>query len=115
MTVHKLIKKWQKILRLQDYAIDVEMTKLIGDEIKLGEIEVDWQNRRAVMFLLDDKQLDELKRQGYDGDTLNIEHTVVHELLHIYFMTDDDVESNLLIEQGINHVASLLIEQYKEG
>ena len=115
MTVRKLIKKWQKILRLQDYKIDVERTKLIGDEIKLGEIEVDWQNRRAMMFLLGNKQLDELRRQGYDEGMLNIEHTIVHELLHIYFMTGDDAEGNLLIEQGINHIASLLIKQYEEG
>lgn len=115
MTVRKLIKKWQKILRLQDYDIDVERTKFDGNEIKLGEIGVDWQNRRATMLLLCDKQLKELKGEGYDEDLLNIEHTIVHELLHIYFMTGDDAEGNLLIEQGINHIASLLIKQYKEG
>lgn len=115
MTVRKLIKKWQKILRLQDYKIDVERVELTGDEIKLGEIEVDWQNRCATMFLLGDRQIDELKNEGYDEDLLNIEHTIVHELLHIYFMTGSDDESNLLIEQGINHIASLLIKQYEEG
>lgn len=77
---------WQKVLRLQDWRIHVEMVDSDEIENNAGQCHVHQHGKTAVIKLI--------KPEAYNRtssfakafpDTLEVEVTLVHELLHIPF------------------------------
>lgn len=113
----KLLKKWQKILKLRDFDIELKIRsykEMSSDgNLYLGRIEYSHEDRLAVMELLDVKYYKKAKKDFAFGELIDLETTIVHELLHLSFIGMNSY-NELYTEQQINHIARLLVDAYKE-
>lgn len=97
-----LVKKWQKILRLQDWDVTVGKP---GVNPNGGVASVDGldQYKSATIFFGD---------KTFDGVNGPIEETIIHELLHLHFNSFEEKApskaANRALEQVINILSELL-------
>ena len=97
---------WQRILRLQDWDIDVRIERLhtMGDGLT-GQCIREDNSRTARVRLLDP--------QDYNADALppgDFEETLVHELLHVVFHgASNETENRVAFEQAIDSTARALV------
>lgn len=106
----KLSAKWQKILRLQDWEVDINFyrSRDFTNPDALGECTFNINARSAVIKILD--PID------YEGE-YDIEWTVVHELLHLHFAqwtATNNYECPVSAEQGIDAIAQALTKLEKK-
>lgn len=81
--INKLLGKWQAILRLSDWDIQVRIVKTKWR--KSGDIKIDMDDKKAVMLI------------NNIPKTTNLQDLVVHELLHLKLYGMDQMLENLLI------------------
>jgi len=67
--VIRYMKKWQKILKLEDWDIKVRIVE--KEWRKTGDIKMGLDVKRAILMI-----------NGYNPKELNLEEVVIHELLH---------------------------------
>jgi hypothetical protein len=106
LNLNVLLKKWQAILRLQDWDITIKYKRHYDmDDNKAGG--VSWIKRRKIarISVLDPIDI------GTGWNSEDVEATVVHELLHIQFCMIDDFSgvSADLFEQAIEATTNSLI------
>lgn len=77
-----ILGKWQKILRLQDWAIRVVVAD--KDWRKSGDIKIDEDNKNAALLI------------NQKVDIRYLEEIVIHELLHLKLWGMDQMIENLL-------------------
>lgn len=104
--------QWQKLLRLQDWEINVSYGRMreLSDTGKtvLGMAEANYEHRYAKFLILHPEDCNEEERE-------EIEITLVHELLHLYFIPVRGDKTDLVAEeQAINALSSLLVRLTKE-
>jgi hypothetical protein len=126
MTEYKLkhlLGEWQKILRLQDWDIDIHHARLRAMQsedgsIPWGRISINRQHRNAGIEILhpdDYADCDDKDCNARHGEN-EIESTLVHELLHIYIHSSKESEpSSVEEEQAINTIARALVELAHPG
>lgn len=119
--LQKLTNKWKKILRIQDWRTNVNFAAPEGFESSktaIGECRVCPQLKQATINIKNEQYLVDESPMNRD-----IENTLVHELLHIYFdpMTaivfdahDDPAEARsdprmLIIEQAVEQLSLALV------
>jgi hypothetical protein len=100
-----LCTEWQKTLRLQDWDITATFARHyeMQEPYWLGQCSANDTMRSARIKILDPNDHHE---KLADQD---IEETLVHEQLHLYFPGSDDPARDLSLEQGINAVAKALV------
>lgn len=106
-------EEWQKILRLQDWIVDLKIsrerdfvTKDANAEISLNE-----QHKLAFVKILDPVDFDEDQFSPQD-----MEKSLVHELLRIHFWPLRESDANETAEeQAINMIAGALVDLYRRG
>jgi hypothetical protein len=76
------LAKWQPLLRLSDWDIRVEIVP--GPWRKSGDIQIDADDRKALLLL------------NEDPPSENLEETVVHELLHLKIWGLDQMVEDLI-------------------
>ena len=111
-----LTKYWQKQLRIQDWIITPVFAKKedMHSDTSVGQVTTHFAEKTAEIKILSDKY-----RAVPDKGDLEIEETIVHELLHIVLLGYDMTSVNskvykLCIEQPINQIAKALINaKYK--
>lgn len=81
--IEKLVKKWQDILRLRDWDIQVRIVET--EWRKSGDIKMDLDDKKAVMLI-----------NNFPKST-NLEELVVHELLHLKLWGMDQMLEGLII------------------
>lgn len=101
-------RKWQEILRLQDWDVKVAVCRSRDFVVKEGQGECSWvlPAKRAVIKLLDPVDYPEVR---WEQDH---ERTLVHELLHLHmvpFKPDSDTLENDMMEQAICAISEALI------
>ena len=104
----RLVEKWQKILRLQDWDIHASL-------VPAGELEnkalagciVTPERRLAVI-----KLVDPAVAKSLDHDIpYCFESTLVHEIIHIYFeLLEISEEKHMLEEQAVDSLARSLVK-----
>lgn len=121
--LHEWRQKWQKILRLQDWDVDIEIVRChaLGNELALAECTVGPNKRAAVLRVADDRD----ERFDVFPKCKDDEVTVVHELLHIFTeqfapvqKSDDGIldERETHMEQMVHAVSTAMVElDRKEG
>ena len=82
----KTFRKWQSILRLQDW--DMQLFFVEKEWRKTGDIKIDEDNRCAILMLND-----------YNPKSLNFEEVIIHELVHVKLWNMDQ-----MLERMINKV-----------
>ena len=78
-----LLEKWQKILRLKDWDIKLEL--VTKEWRKTGDIKIDQADKTAILLI-----------NNYNPKQTNIEAIVIHELLHIKLWGMDQMIESLL-------------------
>lgn len=107
MTKEELKKKcaeWQKILRLQDWNVEVRMSRMseMSDRDNLAECEYNQAKHSAIIRIIEPADYK-------DPIPQDIEFLLVHELLHLHIAPFYDDEKIIEIERAINLIASGLV------
>lgn len=104
--LRRLVKLWQKRLRVSDWAITVRRDKL---KEEYGNT---WYDPRGMMATL--TIAEDMNDPNYEDG--GIEQTVIHELLHIVLHGDKDYEGEVVMqERAINQIADALYRAYRRG
>lgn len=107
--LNKLLRYWQKRLRLQDWNITARIIPNFSSNA-IGQCSPFYQNRECLI------KIDPEYLPAYDGVKCTIEELLIHELLEIYFI--NIVKDNKEVEKdmAINMIAEALIkERYQES
>lgn len=81
--LQQYLVKWQKILRLKDWDIKLEL--VTREWRKTGDIKIDQADKTAIMLI-----------NNYNPKQTNIEAVIIHELLHIKLYGMDQMIETLL-------------------
>jgi hypothetical protein len=79
-----LIEKWQRILRLQDWDLRLQLVQTSWR--KTGDIKIDAEDRKAVLLV-----------NAQNPRQENLEEVVIHELIHLKLWSLDQMLEQLLI------------------
>ncbi|MCL2593248.1 MAG: hypothetical protein FWD82_07760 [Defluviitaleaceae bacterium] len=79
----KTLEKWQKILRLKDWDIKLEL--VTKEWRKTGDVKIDQADKTAIMLI-----------NNCNPKQTNIEALIIHELLHIKLWGMDQMIESLL-------------------
>ena len=79
----QLIAKWQEFLRLRDW--DVKFEPVTIPWRKTADIKIDMDDRKAILLI-----------NRCDPKQTNLEHVIVHELLHLKLWAMDQMIDELL-------------------
>ena len=109
----EILRKWQQRLRLQDWQIKLTINHDMGARV-WGRCDV-WKNKQNADI--------EIAPEGFlqaDPEAPPLEELIVHELLHVVFVThelgieiDNDNPIHKHYERGIDKVAKALVEGFK--
>lgn len=116
--IKKLVRHWQKELRLRDWIVSCEVAKKPRDKDGipvLGQIHIWLEERRAVLVVKKPSAvLANDSAYGVHQEAFELERIVVHELLHLYFEYYDTMTNPVPLEQAINALADKLVaDKYK--
>ena len=81
--LQKYLEKWQKILRLKDWDIKLEL--VTKDWRKTGDIKIDQAAKTAILLI-----------NNHNPKHITIEAVIIHELLHIKLFGMDQMIEELL-------------------
>lgn len=81
--LYQLIDKWQKLLRLKDWDIKLEL--VTKEWRKTGDVKIDQSDKAAILLI-----------NNYNPKQTNIENVIIHELLHIKLWGMDQMIESLL-------------------
>ncbi|MEH2384914.1 MAG: hypothetical protein V7K14_03785 [Nostoc sp.] len=97
---------WQRTLKLSDWDISVKLVPHREMTDAIGHVRWDADEKSADIRLITPEDYQSGVLRPY-----NIEETLVHELLHLHFVTFDmsDEPKRLAIEQAINAIARALV------
>ena len=103
---------WQKILRLQDWQIDIEFWPHHALETSVAKTIWNACNKSATIALRYPHQLGAVEHEWPAGEAGNYDLSIVHELLHLMYVP---MECKILVaeEQACNLVASALVQLYQ--
>lgn len=116
-TQEQLIEKcaeWQKVLRLQDWTVDLQLKRERDFTNKDCNAEIGLNEQKKIAFI---KVIDPVDYQPGQIRFQDMEEDLVHELLHIHFwpLTRGEEGENLAEEQAINIIAKALIHISRRG
>ena len=105
-------EKWQKILRLRDWDVKIQLARGFKLTDKQGDVEWSKSQKTAAIRILEPVD--------YSPDLLtpqDAEQCVVHELLHLHFAPVDKFEGveDMLLEQAIDSIAWALVKCDRAG
>ena len=109
----KLRRKWQRLLRLQDWKIKVkfasqeELNRIVGEGEPCGACHSFVEAKEAVIYILNPEEWTDFE----DSRVTDVENTIVHELLHCHFSAFDNATKGLKLaeEQTIEVLAEVLL------
>lgn len=105
-----MIDRWKRMLRLQDWDVQVELGECEGAVSQISNNR-HYQNSRITIS----RWAAQMTTPDHHDQTRELltemEESIVHELLHIYFpgMDADTDYFKFLRERGINHLAHILV------
>jgi len=81
--LQRYLEKWQKVLRLNDWDIKLEL--VTKEWRKTGDVKIDRANKAAILLV-----------NNFNPKRANIEGLIIHELLHIKLYGMDQMIEELL-------------------
>jgi len=81
--IQRFLEKWQKILRLQDWDINIQVVE--QEWRKTGDIKIDRDDRTAILMV-----------NIFNPKQTNLEELVIHELLHLKLWDMDQMIESLI-------------------
>jgi hypothetical protein len=112
---------WQRLLRLQDWEIDLRLvrTSEMGDQGNAGECHSFMLKKKAVVLILCAEDARLALAPSIFRPALDMEYTLVHELLHLAFnpitltTVKRDSQEAVAEEQAIDALASAYVKLYR--
>lgn len=108
-----LCKKWQKLLKLEDWDICPHWAEEgeLENDTELANIFPVAQRKHACIYILNQEAAEKL-----EGFPTNIESTVIHELLHLHFAVFQHEENPIymMIEEQAIHAITGAFEHLLE-
>jgi hypothetical protein len=112
MNLTRILKLWQKRLRLEDWDITVKWTtfKELEDDSALGDVVTVPEKRYAQIRILNEEEAKTLEH-------FDPERTIIHELLHCYFHTFQrrGHGHEMLVEHAVHALSVALVEGYRSN
>ena len=112
----ELCVEWQKRLRLTDWEVVIELSRKSDFVQNTWYGQCSWTLTRKAAHVRVMDVIDYPADNPWDYD---MEHTLVHELLHLKFAPFVDIDTDTLlgivIEQTIDELARVLLELKREG
>jgi hypothetical protein len=105
--LERLLRKWQKRLKLQDWVIEARYVKpeeMVNQPAPLGECHMDYAQKEAVIRILDPKYNEAAVLPGHR----NTELTFVHEMMHCHLNKESVRPAHL------EHVVEALAKAFME-
>lgn len=105
---------WQKLLRLEDWRVDVRLADSVETDDETAKCRVFQQSKQAVIRIAKPESVDQTGEfyQAFP-ESYDLEHTLVHELLHIHFdrlfSEDANEHESIMQEQAVDFIARALI------
>ena len=114
LVLQSVCTEWQKLLRLQDWDITATFARsreMVHEGKHLwGKADLSYEHRYAEISILHPDDCDSDEERG------EIETTLVHELLHIYFTpVRGETPDVLAEEQAINSLSTLLVRLQRKN
>ena len=111
--IQKIVRKWQKILKLEDWDITVVTQRGKKAAGFLGQNEITTERKVCRISL-------SIPHKESHGEDADIETTIVHELIHIFFdpfypvNPKRDKEKVILVEHAVEAISLALVRLDRE-
>ncbi len=103
---------WQKILRLQDWRVDVEFWPHHALENSVAKTITNFNNKSAIFALRYPHEMGAVEHEWPVGEAGDYDLSIVHELLHLMFQPMRS-QCEVSEEQSCNLIASALVQLYR--
>lgn len=106
------ISYWQKVLRLQDWKIEIEFWphNALGNDVAKAHMNAN--NKSAVLALRYPDDIPAVEHEWPVGEAGDYDLSIVHELLHLMFYPMRS-QCEVSEEQSCNLIASALVQLYR--
>ena len=118
--LEKLLKYWQKILRLQDWRIVIEFSEKPKEKGRVAENLINTKKKSSVISILPPELWEgweDIVKEGKDSQIKRmIEPSIIHELLHLHlfwYLVPDTLQG-ILNEQAITSLELAFMELKKK-
>jgi hypothetical protein len=115
--IKKQAAYWQRILYLQDWTLDVRVSRHWEMEDIATLAQVSWfiHRKDAIIRVLHPSDLPGLGGKFINGEENDYDISLVHELLHLHFAPFDSKERHIEIaqEQAINAISRGIVKLYR--
>lgn len=103
---------WQKVLRLQDWRIDIEFWPHHALDSSIAKTIWNANNKSATIALRLPYQIAAVEHEWPEGEAGNYDLSIIHELLHLMFQPME-CKIQIAEEQSCSLIASALVELYQ--
>lgn len=111
---------WQKILALQDWNVDVRISRQweMSDQTTVAQIEWFLTRKDAILRVVHPTDLPGLSKSFIHGEENDYDISLVHELLHLHFaplgLDRSDKRNEIAEEQAINAISRGIVKLYRD-
>lgn len=106
------IAYWQRVLRVQDWRIEVEFWPHRALEDNVARTHINWNNKSAVMVLRYPHELGAVEHDWPAGEAGDYDLSIVHELIHLLLKPMDSTQQ-VAEEQACNILALAIVQLYR--
>ncbi|MGI8933210.1 MAG: hypothetical protein ACR2FS_03965 [Phormidesmis sp.] len=103
-TLPKQFALWQRFFRLKDWEIEGKIVDegYFDDAAQIGGCEFWIEERRAVIALINAEVGDRITQEHAHQPFYDMEKTLLHEMLHIFFAPLEADADSIFLEQKVN-------------
>lgn len=113
--LHKQLFYWQKTLYLQDWTVDLRISRLweMEDSKTLAQCHWFLERKDAIIQVLNPLDLDGVSDKFIGGEECDYDISLCHELLHLHFAQFYREGDEIVHEQAINAISRGLVKAWR--
>lgn len=113
--IRKQSAYWQKLLYLQDWNIDVRVSRQweMSDNSTVAQIEWFLHRKDAILRVVHPTDLGGLSPHFINNEENDYDISLVHELLHLHFAPLHTKDKEIPEEQAINAISRAFVKLYR--
>lgn len=113
--LNKQLEYWQKLLYLQDWTVEIRVSRPweMSDPQALAECEWYLQRKDAIIRVLPPSDLSCVESHFLSGEAQDYDISIVHELLHLHFAPFHAKDDETAHEQAINALSRAYVKLYR--
>jgi hypothetical protein len=113
--IRKQAAYWQKLLYLQDWNIDLRVSRQweMSDHTTVAQIEWFLHRKDAILRVVHPTDLPGLAHHFINDEEADYDISIVHELLHLHFAPLHTKDTEIPEEQAINAISRAFVKLYR--